>query len=142
MLRCKDCTALHCPLTAKGGKRLKYETAYFCGYAKLPSALATTVSNGMLTLGLKVHLETGKIEEVSVTLLSPLAKSMVESYFIGRNVVDDWDEIVEEITYRHQGIASKPIIKAFGDVRRSYTEYMAKNGDYLRSAQTNQGTVK
>lgn len=23
---------------------LKYETAYFCGYAKLPSALATTVA--------------------------------------------------------------------------------------------------
>ena len=47
--------------------KLKYETAYFCGYAKLPSALATTAANGMLTLGLKIHLDTGIVEGVSVT---------------------------------------------------------------------------
>ena len=52
------------------GMMLKYETAYFCGYAKLPSALATTVANGMLTLGMKIHLETADIEAVSVTLIS------------------------------------------------------------------------
>ena len=108
---------------------MKYSTAYFCGYAKLPSALATTVSNGMLTLGLKIQLETGQIEQVSVTLLSSLAQSMVESYFVGRNVIKDYDSIVDEITHRHQGIASKPIIKAYGDIKRNYAEYMSKNAE-------------
>lgn len=111
---------------------LKYETAYFCGYAKLPSALATTAVNGMVTLGLKIHLETGKIEDVSVTLLSGLAVSMVKSYFIGKHIVDDFDSMVEEVTFRHQGNASKSLIKALGDIRRNYLEYMSKYGDYLR----------
>lgn len=112
--------------------KLKYETAYFCGYAKLPSALATTAANGMLTLGLKIHLDTGIVEGVSATLISPLAVSMVESYFVGRNLVSDYDAIVEEITYRHQGNASKSIIKAMCDIRRNYLDYMNKNGAFLR----------
>lgn len=111
---------------------LKYETAYFCGYAKLPSALATTVANGMLTLGMKIHLETATIEGVSVTLISKLASSMVESYFVGRNLLTDFDDIVEEITFRHQGNAQKSLIKAMGDIRRNYLDYMSKNGPYLR----------
>lgn len=55
---------------------MKYQTAYFCGYAKLPSALPTTTTNGSITLGLKINLETACIEDVSVTLLSNLALSM------------------------------------------------------------------
>lgn len=112
---------------------MKYDTAYFCGYAKLPSALATTVSNGMLTLGLKIELESGKIQDVSVTLLSPLAKEMVTSYFKGKNIVKDYDDIVEEITYRHQGIAARSLIKSMGDIKRNYVEFMEKNGEYLRA---------
>lgn len=111
---------------------LKYETAYFCGYAKLPSALATTVANGMLTLGMKIHLETADIEAVSVTLISKLANSMVESYFVGRNLLKDFDDMVEEIAFRHQGNAQKSLIKALGDIRRNYIDYMSKNGPYLR----------
>lgn len=105
---------------------LKYETAYFCGYAKLPSALATTVANGMLTLGMKIHLETADIEAVSVTLISKLANSMVESYFVGRNLLKDFDDMVEEIAFRHQGNAQKSLIKALGDIRRNYIDYMSK----------------
>lgn len=110
---------------------LKYRTAYFCGYAKLPSVLATTAINGMLTLGLEIHLETGKIEGVSVTFLSPFAVKMVNSYFTGKSIVDDYDAMVEEVFFRHQGNASKSLIKALGDIRRNYLEYMSKHEDYL-----------
>ena len=110
---------------------LKYETAYFCAYAKLPSVLATTAHNGMLTLGLKLRLETADIEDVSVSLITPLAVNMVRSYFIGRNLLRDYDDIIEEISYRHQGNACKSIIKAAGDIHRNYIEYMAKNRDVL-----------
>ena len=111
---------------------MKYESAYFCGYSKLPSNITTSEVYVMLTLGLKIELETGAIQDVSVTLLSPLALSIVKSYFIGRHVVDDHDAIVEEITYRHQGNAAKSIIKAYRDIRRSYQVYMEKNGPFLR----------
>ena len=92
---------------------MKYQTAYFCGYAKLPSALPTTTTNGSITLGLKINLETACIEDVSVTFLSNLALSMCREYFVGKNILRDYDEIVEEIGYRHQGAAAKSIIKAF-----------------------------
>ena len=52
---------------------------------------------------------------------------------MGKNVLRDYDEIVEEIGYRHQGAAAKSIIKAFGDIHRNYIEYMEKNGPYLRA---------
>lgn len=107
---------------------MKYQTAYFCGYAKLPSALPTTTTNGSITLGLKINLETACIEDVSVTFLSNLALSMCREYFVGKNILRDYDEIVEEIGYRHQGAAAKSIIKAFGDIHRNYIEYMRKTG--------------
>lgn len=111
---------------------MKYESAYFCGYAKLPSALPTATTNSGLTLGLLLELETGRILDASVTLLSELALSMVKSYFIGKNIVTDYDAISQEVYYRHQGVAAKPIVKALTDIRRNYIEYMEKNGDFLR----------
>lgn len=110
---------------------MKYDTAYFCGYAKLPSALPTTTTNSGLTLGIKIELESGRMLDVSVTLLSELAIEMVKSYLVGRNIVDDYDAVAEEIQYRHQGVAAKPIIKALNDIRRNYIEYMEKNRDFL-----------
>lgn len=112
---------------------MKYQTAYFCGYAKLPVGLADYDDKRKLTLGLKIDLQTADIEDVSVTFLSNLALSMCREYFVGKNVLRDYDEIVEEIGYRHQGAAAKSIIKAFGDIHRNYIEYMEKNGQYLRA---------
>ena len=111
---------------------MRYETAYFCGYAKLPMALPATVTNGGLTIGLKIELETGIIQDASCTLLSNLAQEMVKSYVVGRNIVDDIRSITQEIFYRHQGIAAKPIIKAIEDIRKNYLEYMEKNRDFLQ----------
>lgn len=110
---------------------MKYESAYFCGYAKLPSALPTTTTNSGLTLGILIELETGIMLDASVTLLSELAIKMVKSYLVGRNIVDDYDSVAEEILYRHQGVASKPIIKALNDIRRNYIEYMENNREFL-----------
>lgn len=105
---------------------MKFKTAYFCGYAKLPSALPTTTTNNGLTLGLELELESGKILDASVTFLSELALKMVKSYTVGKNIVDDFDEMTEEILCRHQGVAAKPLIKAMTDIRRNYIEYMEK----------------
>ena len=99
----------------------------------LRGACPPTTTNGSITLGLKIDLETACIEDVSVTFLSNLALSMCREYFVGKNILRDYDEIVEEIGYRHQGAAAKSIIKAFGDIHRNYIEYMEKNGPYLRA---------
>ena len=121
---------------------MKYQTAYFCGYAKLPSALPTTTTNGSITLGLKINLETACIEDVSVTFLSNLALSMCREYFVGKNILRDYDEIVEEIGYRHQGAAAKSIIKAFGDIHRNYIEKRAVSACAQLSGARRQGRCR
>ena len=106
---------------------MKYQTAYFCGYAKLPSALPTTTTNGSITLGLKIDLETACIEDVSVTFLSNLALSMCREYFVGKNVLRDYDEIVEEIGYRHQGAAQRNACHHRGFSSRSLHKHWQTN---------------
>ena len=111
---------------------MKYETAYFCGNAKTPAAMANISNANNLILGLLVELETGRVRDVSVTLITDLAKELVRSYFIGKNLITDYDAIVEEISFRHVGSATKSLIKALTDIRRNYLEYMEINGPYLR----------
>ena len=132
---------------------MKYKTAYFCGNAKTPAAMANISNGNNLILGLLIELETGKVLDVSVTLITELAQSVVGSYLAGKNLVTDampemptkrreryvnelgltdYDAMVEEISFRHVGNATKPIIKALTDIRRNYLEYMQVNGPYLR----------
>jgi hypothetical protein len=103
----------------------KFTTAYFCGYSKMPSNVTASEVYGSLTLGLKVNLQTEVIEETSVTLLSELAKSMINEYFVGKKINQDYDEIIAEINARHQGGVRKALIKAYSDIRRNFVEYMA-----------------
>ena len=105
----------------------KYQTAYFCGYAKLPNALPTIVANGTLTLGLEIDLKSSTIIRSSSTLISPVANDLIQSYFAGKHVVNDYEQIVDEISFRHQGIAAKPLIKAYGDICRNYIEFLKEN---------------
>lgn len=116
----------------KGRKSMKYKTAYFCGNAKTPAAMANISNGNNLILGLLIELETGKVLDVSITLITELAKDVVRSYLAGKNIVTDFDAIVEEISFRHVGSATRPIIKALTDIRRNYIEYMEVNGPYLR----------
>ena len=65
----------------------KYKTAYFCANAKLSTQVATPVVNGCLTLGLLIDLASERIEDVSVSLNSDLARCIVKEYFVGKRVV-------------------------------------------------------
>lgn len=103
-----------------------YKTVYFCGYAKLPTNMSANNVFGQITLGLLIDMETGRITDVSCTLLSSLAIDLVRSYLQNRHILDDYDGMVEEITYRHQGNAQRPLIKALGDIRRNYLDFIAE----------------
>ena len=106
---------------------MKYRTAYFCGYAKLPQSVSANNVYGILTLGLLIDVETGIIEKVSCTLLASLAIEIVSSYFTNRHIVDDYEKIIDEITFRHQGLAQKSIVKAFGEIHRKYIEFIKEH---------------
>lgn len=101
----------------------KYRTAYFCANAKLSTQIATPVVNGYLTLGLLIDLASEQIEDVSVSLNSDLARRIVREYFVGKCVIKDSAQIIEEISMRHRGNAAKAILKAFSDIQQSYISY-------------------
>ncbi len=111
---------------------MRYRTAYFCGNARTPMTMANISNSNNLILGLLIDLETGVIIDVSVTLITTLAKDVVKSYLVGRNVIEEYDAIVEEISFRHVGDATRPMLKALADIRRNYLHYMEINGPYLR----------
>lgn len=104
-----------------------YKTVYFCGYAKLPTNMSANNVFGQITLGLLIDMETGIIEDLSCTLLSSLAIQMVQSYMVNRHILNDFDAIVEEISYRHQGNAQRPLIKALTDIRRKYIDFVEEH---------------
>lgn len=106
---------------------MKYETAYFCGYAKLPQSLSANTIYSILTLGLEIELNTGLIRRTSCTLLTSLAEEMVSSYMSGKNILTDYENMVDEITVRHQGCAQKPIIKALGEIYRKFSSFKSNN---------------
>jgi hypothetical protein len=101
-----------------------FKTVYFCGYAKLPTNMSANNVFGQITLGLLIDMETGIIVDLSCTLLSPLAIQMVQSYMVNRHIINDFDNMVSEISYRHQGNAQRPLIKALSDIRRRYVEFV------------------
>ena len=106
---------------------MKYRTVYFCGYAKLPQSISANNAYSILTIGLLIDVKTGIIEKVGCTLLTDLAVEIVSGYFINRHIVDDYKEIIDEISFRHQGLAQKSIIKAFCEVHKKYIEFIKEH---------------
>lgn len=113
----------------------KYKTAYFCANAKLSTQVATPVVNGCLTLGLLIDLASERIEDVSVSLNSDLARRIVKEYFVGKRVVKDSAQIIEEINMRHRGSAVKAIIKAYTDIQQNYISYAHTYSDGRTSSE-------
>ena len=107
---------------------LKHHTVYFCGYAKLPQSISANNVYGILTICLLINIRTGIIEDVSCTFPTRLAVEMVTSYLINRHIVNDYEEIISEITFRHQGHAQKSIIKACNEVHRRYLDFANEHG--------------
>ena len=79
---------------------------------------------GLLAKPLQLLKEAG----VCCTLLTELARSMVKSYFVGRHILRDFDEMVETVTVCHQGAFSKALIRAIGDIRRKYIAFCQQYG--------------
>lgn len=102
---------------------MKYETAYFVCNARLPQELPASKVYDRLALGAKIRLSSGIIEDISCTLLSPLALEMVREYLIGKDIVNDFDSIIEEVEFRHQGLAQKAIVKGIVEINKKYLDF-------------------
>ena len=107
---------------------MKYRTAYFAGYAKFPSNVSVNTIYSSFTLGVVISLDTGVITNADCTLITPMAREMVKDYLVGYNIVLDYDEMVQEITIRHQGVCCKAILRSLAEIHRKYLAFCEQYG--------------
>ncbi|MCC5909666.1 MAG: DUF3870 domain-containing protein [Clostridiaceae bacterium] len=108
-----------------GGAMKYYEedTVYFISYAKLPSEIPAAALHKVVGVGVIINNKTGRIIDVSCTLLTQEAKDFVKSVLVGHNVhEEDIDDIIQVIKHRYHGYAQKAICVAIrGSIERYNT---------------------
>jgi formate dehydrogenase assembly factor FdhD len=106
---------------------MDYETVYFVAYARLPRDIPASEQFVRVAIGAEILVSTGMVLNVSCTLPSQLARDFVSGYLLKKNIVNDLDEIVGEINYRHQGDVQKAIIKTVVEINKKYLAFVAKH---------------
>lgn len=99
------------------------ESIYIGASSKLPSGIPSGEVYDSLNIGFVIDKNSGIIEDVSVTLLSPGATRFLMYLIIGFNLHEEDPEILlERIRTRYFGASQKAIIVAAKQVIRKYTE--------------------
>lgn len=99
------------------------DAVYFISYAKLPTDIPAANLHKVVGVGLIINYKTGRIVDVSCTLLTQEAKDFIKSILIGHNVHEESiDNIIEVIKFSYHGYAQKAICVA---VKGSYERYCA-----------------
>ncbi len=106
---------------------MDYESVYFVAYARLPGDIPASEQFAKIAIGAEILVSTGMVLEVSCTLPSQLARGFVRGYLLKKNIVNDLDGIIDEISYRHQGDAQKAIIKTVVEINKKYLAFVAKH---------------
>ncbi|SDJ88786.1 DUF3870 domain-containing protein [Natronincola ferrireducens] len=99
------------------------DTVYFISYAKLPTEISAAALHKVVGIGLIINIKTGRIVDVSCTLLTQEAKDFMKSILVGRNVhEEDVDEIIQTIKQRYHGYAQKAVgVATRGTIERYNT---------------------
>lgn len=105
---------------------MKYNRIYFNENLELHGNASADTSYPPFVLNVVISASTGRIEAVDCTLMPQLAGKMARSYFIGRNIIADFEEMVEEVAVRHQDIYNEALIKAIDNIRKKYISLCAQ----------------
>jgi hypothetical protein len=93
-----------------------------CGYARLPHT--TTAAQVYQTVAVVVLVDktTDVVEQASVTLLTPVARSFVEALLVGSNLLTDQVRVLDELHVNYGGGAQKAVKQAYKDACERYVE--------------------
>jgi hypothetical protein len=101
-----------------------------CGYAKLPQQTAAAQVYQMVTIVTLVDKSTDTVLEASVTLITPVARSFVESLLVGSNLIADQEQVLQELRVNYGGGAQKAVKQAYRDLCERYAEMKAAGGSF------------
>lgn len=98
-------------------------TVYFISYAKLPTEIPAATLYKTVGVGLIIDKLTGRIIDVSCTLLTQEAKDFMRSILCGRNLhEEDMEDIINTVKLRYHGFAQKAVCVAIkGTIERYNT---------------------
>ena len=109
---------------AWGGKmKPERDVVYVVGYAKLPAETTAKHVYGVLGLGLLLDRRTGRILEVSSTLLPPYGNEFIKEFLLGKRIEEDIDTITAEIRSRYVCRTRNALLAAVDDLLKRYKEH-------------------
>jgi len=108
--------------TRKTKSKVKRETVYSVGYARLPDGTTAKHVFGVLALGLEIEKESGEIVEFSCALYPSHAENFLRQIMVGRNFEREYDLICEKIRSRYFDRACPALLAALDDVRKRLQE--------------------
>jgi len=95
---------------------------YVCGNSRCPdnSALGGVYQN--FAVELVINVNNGIILDASCILITDLGKKFVKSLLVGRNFIDEFDNIVDDIDTYYQGLPQKALISALRVALNKYKQ--------------------
>ncbi|WP_430885505.1 DUF3870 domain-containing protein [Fusibacter sp. JL216-2] len=102
-------------------KHYDSETVYFISYAKLPSNMAAGQLVEVVGVGLVINYKTGRVTDMSCTLITDEAKMFLKDIIVGFNLHEDSvQDLIDAISFRYHGHSQKAICVA---VKQSIERY-------------------
>lgn len=98
-------------------------TLYIVGNSKSQQNNPITQLYGQFMMGFLVDSQTGNIIEVESNAILTLTNKFVEDFFVGKNMVSDFESIRSNITKRYLGSSQKAILVALKDAQKKYLDY-------------------
>lgn len=101
----------------RGGKmKIGKDVIYVVGHARLPSETTAKHVYDIISLGLALDQETGRILEVSCTTLPPYGNEFIRDILVGKKIEEDLSAITEEIRSRYICRTSNALLAALEDL--------------------------
>ena len=99
------------------------DVIYIVGHAKLPAETTSKHVYGVLSLGLLLDRRTGRILEVSSTLLPSYGNEFVKELLLGKKIEEDIDAITAEIRSKYVCRTRNAVLAAVEDLLKRYQEH-------------------
>lgn len=100
------------------------KTVFLAGHGKLPQGMAAKGPFEHMAVVVEVDEKHGVILNAQCTLVTDLARTVIEDILKGYSLKDGVEEIIAEVKEVYHGAAKNAIIASIKDLSREYQNYL------------------
>ncbi len=109
-------------------KQYSEHSIYLSAHSKLPSDMPSAEIYKAIDIGLVINLESGVIEDASITLLTDEARNFLKQIIIGYNIdKQSVEPLIETIRKRYLGASQKAICVTLRLIYEKYINWSQEN---------------